>query len=49
MNNLVNEYWLIDPQTKWCEGFVLENQVYKSLGEAKGQLTIKMFNLPIVF
>lgn len=45
----LNEYWLIDPQTKWCEGFVLENGVYKSLGEGKGQLTIETFDLLISF
>ena len=45
----VNEYWLIDPQTKWCEGFVLENKIYKSLGEGKGQFTFQMFQLPVVF
>lgn len=45
----VNEYWLIDPQTKWCEGFVLENKIYKSLGEGKGKLTFQMFQLPVIF
>jgi len=45
----VKEYWLIDPQTKWCEGFILENKIYQSLGEGNGQLTIKMFNLSISF
>ena len=45
----VNEYWLIDPKTKWCEGFILENKVYKSLGEGNGQLTIQMFDLTIYY
>lgn len=45
----VNEYWLIDPQTRWCEGFVLENKLYTTLGEGNGVLTIKMFNLNISF
>ncbi len=45
----VNEYWLVDPLTKWCEGFILENKEYKSLGEGNGLFTIKMFNLPISF
>ena len=22
----VKEYWVINPDTKWCEGFILENQ-----------------------
>jgi Uma2 family endonuclease len=45
----VEEYWVVDPETKWCEGFVLENGSFKSLGEANGELTIHMFNLPISF
>ena len=45
----VKEYWVVNPETKWCEGFVLENGVYKSLGEGNGQLTIQMFNLTISF
>lgn len=45
----VKEYWVVDPETKWCEGFVLENQSYKSLGEGNGQFTVKMFDLAISF
>ena len=45
----VIEYWVIDPETKWCEGFILENGAYQSLGEGNGKLTIKMFDLPISF
>jgi Uma2 family endonuclease len=45
----VTEYWVVDPETKWCEGFILENGVYKSLGEGNGRLTIQMFNLSISF
>lgn len=45
----VKEYWVVDPQTKWCEGFVLENSKYKSVGESTGSLVIQMFNLPISF
>ena len=45
----VKEYWVADPKTKWCEGFVLENGLYISLGEGNGQLTIQMFNLTITF
>ena len=36
----VQEYWVVDPETKWCEGFILENGTFKSLGEANGQLMI---------
>lgn len=45
----VKEYWVVDHETKWCEGFVLENKIYQSLGEGNGQLTIQMFQLSIVF
>jgi Uma2 family endonuclease len=45
----VKEYWVVDPKTKWCEGFILQNGAYKSLGEGNSQLTIQMFNLPISF
>jgi Uma2 family endonuclease len=45
----VKEYWIIDPKTKCCEGFLLENQQFKSFGEATGNLTIRMFDLNITF
>ena len=45
----VREYWVVDPETKWCEGFILQNGKYESLGEGNGQLTIQMFELQIVF
>lgn len=45
----VKEYWIVDPESKWCEGFVLENKKFKSLGESTGELTIKMFKLEINF
>lgn len=25
----VKEYGVVDPKTKWCEGFILENNQYK--------------------
>lgn len=45
----VKEYWVVNPTTKWCEGFVLENGQYRSLGEGNSHLTIQMFNLPVSF
>ncbi len=45
----VKEYWVVDPTTKWCEGFILENKVYKSLGEGNGQLNIQMLQLSVLF
>lgn len=43
----VKEYWVVDPNTKWCEGFVLKNSFYQSLGEETGKLSTKMFNISI--
>jgi Uma2 family endonuclease len=45
----VGEYWVVNPETKWCEGFILENNIYRSLGEGNGQLTIQMFQLSVSF
>lgn len=45
----VKEYWVVDPLTKWCEGFVWQEGQYISLGENNAQLTISMFDLPITF
>ncbi len=45
----VKEYWVVDPKTKWCEGFILQNGKYESLGAGSGQLTIQMFNLSFSF
>ncbi len=45
----VKEYWVVDPQTKWCEGFILEGDQYKSVGQSTGSLTIRMFDLTITF
>lgn len=45
----VKEYWVVDPQSKKCEGFILENEQYKSGGESMGEFTIRILNLPIAF
>lgn len=45
----VQEYWVVDPETKWCEGFILQNMAYASAGEGNGELIIKMLNLTISF
>ncbi len=45
----VKEYWVVDPETKWAEGFVLENNQFKSVGETTANLTIRMFDLNITF
>lgn len=43
----VKEYWVVDPETKWCEGFIWESNQFKSVGETTGNFTIRMFNLHI--
>ncbi len=45
----VKEYWVADPDTKWCEGFILENKLYTSLGEGSGQLNIQMLQFSVLF
>lgn len=45
----VKEYWVVNPKTKWCEGFILENKVYRSLGEGNGQMKISFLDLIISF
>ena len=45
----VKEYWVVDPETKWCEGFILEDQQYKSAGEFMGSLRIQTLGLEIKF
>ncbi len=45
----VKEYWVIDPETKWCEGFQLSDGKYTSLGESTGNFTIALLNLAIDF
>ncbi len=41
----VKEYWVIDPETKWSEGFELKEGKYTSLGESTGHFTIALLNL----
>ena len=45
----VKEYWVVDPISKWCEGFVLADGRFVSVGEKTGQVLIKMFDLLITF
>ena len=45
----VKEYWVVDPVSKWCEGFVLTDGRFVSVGEKTGQVLIKMFDLLITF
>lgn len=45
----VKEYWVIDPDTKQCRGFILNSNVYESLPESTGSFNIRMFDLSISF
>lgn len=45
----VKEYWVVDPLTKWCEGFILQEGHYVSVGENNGQMNVKLFDLLITF
>lgn len=45
----VKEYWVIDPDTKQCRGFVLNNAVYEAIPESTGSFNIRMFDLLISF
>jgi Uma2 family endonuclease len=45
----VKEYWIIDPETKNCKGFVLENNFYKAIEESTAYFSIQLLNLSIRF
>ena len=45
----VKEYWVVDPDTKWCKGFVLTEDTFKPVDESTGSFTIQMFDLVIKF
>ncbi len=45
----VKEYWVVDPVTKWCEGFYLDSGKFISFGEYNSQFTVRMFDLKISF
>jgi Uma2 family endonuclease len=45
----VKEYWVVDPETKWCQGFRLEDAKFTSLGEATGVIKLSLIDLAITF
>ncbi len=45
----VSEYVVVDPVTKWCEGFVLTDGHYISTGESTARIYIRMFELEVAF
>ncbi|TDH23231.1 Uma2 family endonuclease [Segetibacter sp. 3557_3] len=45
----VKEYWVVDPETKWCEGFALNNGIFNSVGQGTDYCNIRLFNLHVQF
>ncbi len=45
----VKEYWVVDPETKWCEGFVLTQGIFNSVGNSTGECNIRLFDLEVRF
>jgi len=43
----VKEYWLIDPQTLQCTGFVNEGTSFKGLSSSQGSFTIALLGIPV--
>ncbi len=43
----VKEYWLIEPATLQCEGFIRVNNIFNSLAVTDKQFTIQLLNLTI--
>ena len=45
----VKEYWLVNPQTKYAEGFILHGNKYTALGESKRSMHIHSLDLDVSF
>jgi Uma2 family endonuclease len=45
----VQEYWVVDPETKKAEGFTLQENIYASIGASTGSICIHLLNLTIHF
>jgi Uma2 family endonuclease len=45
----VKEYWVVDPENKRAEGFVLKENRYVTLGVSSGDLLIQLLELSISF
>ena len=43
----VKEYWLIDPKTKQCTGYVNENNIFKQLTASQNSFHIQLLDLPV--
>ncbi len=45
----VKEYWMINPTSKRCEGFVLTNEKFEAIAPAKGSFHIQLIDMPFTF
>jgi Uma2 family endonuclease len=45
----VKEYWIVDPQSKVSIGYTLQNARFKSLGESRNSIVIRLLDLTINF
>ena len=45
----VKEYWVVDPETRWCEGFELSEGKFQSIGEATGVIAFRLLSLTVAF
>jgi Uma2 family endonuclease len=45
----VKEYWLIEPQTKVCEGFILEEERFRALEPTIGHFHIQLLDVAFRF
>jgi Uma2 family endonuclease len=45
----IQEYWIVDPDTKLVMGFVLQNGQYILKGEETGKITSKLAGLSLIF
>jgi Uma2 family endonuclease len=45
----VQEYWVVDPETKKAEGFTLQENMYTSIGASTGSISIQLLQLAIEF
>lgn len=45
----VQEYWMIHPASKHCEGFVLKDKKFEAMGPTKGSFHIQLIDLHFKF
>jgi Uma2 family endonuclease len=45
----VKEYWIVDPTSKHCLGFVLSNSKYNLISENTGEIFLQLLQMKITF